>query len=638
MWLVGLLLLGLAALFPLWAIATIQGHARRLNELAARIAELEARLARQSTLEAVPPPPAEASPPPEPIPMTRAATAEPPPPVAPPPAAPVAPAPPAPAPRGGLTLEQLVGGVWLQNVGSVLLLFGAFFLILWGYTTGRLGPGLLVAAGVAVGLGFVWRGDRMARTVAGFGHALIGIGLGIVYLSLYLGHFTLDALPSAAAFPMLTLVALGSIVVGLHYGVQGIAVLGLIGAFVPQILAGTLPMRGFSMTPAALLGYMALVDAVAFALAARAGWSVLDLTALGFTAITWIASGPKTPWSWGLEAGVAALFALLGLAPLPRLVAVEGRVGVGALAVIAIAPLCLIACSWPFLAYANTQVSAAFLTVLAILYLLAALWVDVRRPERDLWRPLTAAATLFLTAALQRALGNEHTPMAWAIEGAVLVELGLTPGRGWLRFLGYVLLLIDAFWLFVGFSMAAFSAAGQAFFDAGAIRDLIVIAAMIWTGLRLGARRAALGIDERYAAEAWGLIASGLLMLWSATEARDFARSLERGRLPVPESVGGVPLARRVDTLASVLTSAAWTVQAVATFALGWLRSSAFLRWVGMGLLGLTVLKFLAVDLQQVDVFWRFLTAIAVGAVLLAVSYVYQRRPRDRASSGPPPA
>ena len=620
MWLLGMAVIGVILVLPLWAIATIQRHSRALDVLGKRIRELEARLAHHS-LEAASVREAIAAPAPERVPFSV--------PDAPPPTEPPAPA----SARPAASLEQLVGGVWLQNVGSVLLLVGAFFMILWGYTTGRFGPGVLVASGVIAGLGFIWRGDRMARSVPGFGHALIGVGLGAIYLSLYLGRFTLHALPAAAALPLLAFVSMASVAVGLHYRVQAIAVLGMIGAFVPQLLAGMLPLRGFSMTPAALLGYMALVDLVAFALAARAGWSALDLTALILTAVTWIVADPQVGWGWGVQIGLAALFALLGLAPVPRLAATAGRVGNGALAVIAVAPLCLIASSWPYLAYANARASAGFMVVLAVLYLVAALWVDARRHERDLWRPLSAAATLFLTVALQRGLGTENTPMAWAVEGAVLVELGLAPTRSWLRWLGYAVLLPAGIWLFC--VLVPSSGARGVFLDAHAIRDLVVIAAFTWTGFRLGARRELLGRDERNAPEAWGLAATGLLMMWSAVEVHDLARTIEGARLPEPESAGGTPLHQRVYTLSSALISTAWTAQALATFALGWLRGSAFLRWVGMGLLGTTTLKFLSLDLQQVDVFWRFLTAIAVGAVLLAISYVYQRRPRARGPIDP---
>ena len=64
------------------------------------------------------------------------------------------------------------------------------------------------------------------------------------------------------------------------------------------------------------------------------------------------------------------------------------------------------------------------------------------------------------------------------------------------------------------------------------------------------------------------------------------------------------------------------------------MRQSAFLRWSGLALTGITVLKFLLLDLQAVDVFWRFLTAIVVGVALLGVSYAYQRRSRAARGNG----
>ena len=85
---------------------------------------------------------------------------------------------------------------------------------------------------------------------------------------------------------------------------------------------------------------------------------------------------------------------------------------------------------------------------------------------------------------------------------------------------------------------------------------------------------------------------------------------------------------QQVGVLAAPFTSAGWLLQALVLLVLGWTRRSAFLRWAGLALTGITVLKFLVADLQTVDVFWRFLTAIVVGAALLGISYAYQRRAR----------
>jgi uncharacterized membrane protein len=113
------------------------------------------------------------------------------------------------------------------------------------------------------------------------------------------------------------------------------------------------------------------------------------------------------------------------------------------------------------------------------------------------------------------------------------------------------------------------------------------------------------------------------MLAWLGREGGHLARSLA-----IPASAVPGAGANRTRTLSAVFTSAGWMIQAVALLTIGWTRRTGFMRWLGLGLFGLTVIKFLLLDLQQVDVFWRFLTAILVGVALLAVSYLYQRRSR----------
>ena len=760
MWLLGFLVIAFVLIAPWWAVVVVRRQRRELRALRERLDLLELRVERErAPLTAVPPPGA--------------------------PDVPAAAVPPPPIPFHGFDstrAEELIGSVWLQNIGAVLLLLGVFFLILWGYTTGRFGPGVLVAAGVALGLALAWRGDRMARSLPLFGHALIGVGLGTIYLSLYLGHFTLHALPASVAFVSLLLVSIGSVAVGLRYRVQTIATLGVLGAFVPQLMAAWIPLKGFSMSPPGLLGYLAAVNAVVLLLAARAGWSGLDLAALFLSAVTWMAQFTHAPWGWGVQAGLSALFVALGLSPLPRLVQREDAVRGIDLAVIALAPFFLVAASWPLLASAPRWSSAEFLATLALVHLLAALWTDARRSERDLWRPLTGASVVFLAAALERALGQQYTPMAWCVEGTLLVWLGLRERGTWLRLCGYAVSLLGALWTLgtVFWPWAWDRQLVPAFYPAG-IRSLVVTVAVLSAGWLLGRGRENLTHDERSMPELWSALGNLLLLAWTGRECIHLALALEgqdgrwapmpvadgadtrvevlaaslmglawltqslvlvaRGRssgrgflrvcgylagalgalallggenmadgwrgnvIPVMHPIGMITLAglglvaalavtlasararlganerfmpevlttaasllmlgwigleanlaarsiegisgyprpnppvsreamTRVRVLAATFTSAGWLVQALVLLALGWVRRSAFLRWAGLGLAGITVLKFLVVDLQTVDVFWRFLTAIVVGAALLGVSYAYQRRARRATRTG----
>lgn len=802
---------------PIWAIARILSMGRDIRRLLGRIEDLEGRLTRvvravreqdsrtpdAAEAEALPLP--ETLPPPPPRPSAWQAFDTPtiasmpavdrvgsqdeaPEPGAvvavPAPAALAAPSPvSSPAPGPARSLEQQFGGIWLQNIGAVLLLLGVFFMILWGYTTGRFGPEVIVAAGVGMGLVLAWRGDRMSRQLPRLGHTFIGVGLGVIYLSLYLGHFTLRVLPAWLAFGLLTLVSFASILTGLRYRAQAIAALGVLGAFVPQFLAAWVPLKGFPMTPAGLVAYLAVVNLVVFGLAIRPGWSGLNLTSLLLGTFTWTFTFTGPTWGWGVEIALAALFALLGLGPVPRLARTTGPVRIIDQAIVAVAPLCLIAASWPMLAYSPRIPVAMLLFALAALYVGAASWVDARRPDQDLWRPLTGAATLFLTAALQRAVGTQNTPMAWCGEGALLVALGMSERGAWLRFCGYVVTGVGGLWMLGNLFFAPWDHHALPVFYAAGIRDLLCLGAvlagswvlgrgraqlsererfvpeiwtaagqlmfMMWAGreanhlayalegsggrwqrvpavtapagdlrrdslaaalvgaawlaqastlllmtvrpgraflrlcgyllsmvaalrvltglggidgwsndqipvlypagtvnlaavlglvvlaARLSRRRATLAGEERRMPEFWTVVAGVLTLAWTAREADHLARALEGIPGMYGRTLGDVdPAARaRVHVLAAAFTSVGWLAQAIVLLVLGWVRDSSFLRWTGLVLFGLTVLKFLAYDLQTVDVFWRFLTAIVVGAALLAVSYAYQRRNRA-ASAG----
>jgi uncharacterized membrane protein len=797
----GLLLLVLFVFLGLFFAAPLIMW-RRLLDLREKLGDLEARLRRlEGPAGAGAPPdaaPAPFAPPAPPATVLPAAVAppapgdwvtrvepaadpstrslEPSPAAAVPAALPVPPPPVAAAPPSSRSLEDTIGGTWMQNLGAVVLLLGTFLFILWGYSTGRIGPGVLVATGILLGLVSILWGDRLARSLPRLGHTFIGVGIGAVYLSLYLGHFTLQLLSRPVALVLLLLTSLGAFAAGLRYRVAGIAAFGVVGAFIPQLFSSWFSIRGFTLEPMALLGYLAIVDVLVFALAARAGWSGLDLAALLLTTLTWLTATSPGTGSWPLAIGLGVLYTALGFAPLPPLVRAEGRVRPLDLAVVACAPLALALTTWPWLSGAPRALAAGYLFALAALQLAAAAWVDARRPERDLWRPLTGAAVVFLTLGAQRLAGETYLALVWAFEGVLLVLLGLAPRSGWLRLCGHVvtgLAFLEALGTLGRRLAFAPDADALPFLHADALRGLGFIALLLAGAFALARARDRLAPLERWAPEAWTLAGNLLLLPWTWARCDELARVLQRlaleaatrpigtwdlpsrgalfvallgaawfahalvlvwrgthagrgflraggyamtalavlvasialgqpgarrlGGLPVVSSDGlvhvaslvlGIVLVARLvreratlaaaerrapevvaagfllvtllwssheanrlarlllegsmpsssgRNLAAALTSGAWLVEAILLLALGWRRTSPFLRWAGLVVLGVTLLKFMIHDLANADVFWRFLTAIAAGAAMLAVSFAYQRRLKARRAGEPPP-
>lgn len=68
-----------------------------------------------------------------------------------------------------------------------------------------------------------------------------------------------------------------------------------------------------------------------------------------------------------------------------------------------------------------------------------------------------------------------------------------------------------------------------------------------------------------------------------------------------------------------------WGVYAVALVVLGFVRQVPIMRYVGLGLLGVTVVKVLTIDLATVDRIWRIVSLLVTGLLAVGVSVGYAR-------------
>jgi uncharacterized membrane protein len=216
-------------------------------------------------------------------------------------------------------------------------------------------------------------------------------------------------------------------------------------------------------------------------------------------------------------------------------------------------------------------------------------------------------------------LGGALSALAWSVQGAGLVVLGLGGRRG-TRMVGYGLLAFAGGAAWIG----SLPLLWNNMFDGGIhggdfarwhLGSLTLLLAFVPVLLMID--RATRDRD-RLAPGEFGVlkfVTAGTLvtaLLWSSCEVGLLARNF------LPPG----------DVAVNAWASGAWTVLAILVFTLGWFRGSPFVRWLGIGTLGLTILKLLLFDLARVGAFWRFVTAIAVGCVLLARSYVDQRARR----------
>jgi uncharacterized membrane protein len=87
----------------------------------------------------------------------------------------------------------------------------------------------------------------------------------------------------------------------------------------------------------------------------------------------------------------------------------------------------------------------------------------------------------------------------------------------------------------------------------------------------------------------------------------------------------------------SLVISLLWTAFAATLLTAGLRLSSALLRWQGLALLAFVSLKVFFADLAFLRGFYRIISSIALGGVLIAISFFYQRRLARRAEGGDAP-
>lgn len=221
-----------------------------------------------------------------------------------------------------------------------------------------------------------------------------------------------------------------------------------------------------------------------------------------------------------------------------------------------------------------------------------------------------ALAFAFTATAVALAATAPWVTVGWAAEGAAVVWVGLAMRRTALRYGGALLLALAAARL-VLFQFAETISSFRPLLNARTAVGAFIVALMY----------AVAALERRYLATGGGEGGRGLGWVVAAN-------ALTVGLLTADiNSFWAVRDERVAAAFARELTiSLTWAVYAMGLIALGFWRSSPMLRYLALGLFGLTVAKMFAVDLRELDGAYRVAGFVTLGLVLLIASFLYQRR------------
>lgn len=177
------------------------------------------------------------------------------------------------------TFEQNIATKLPVWIGSVSLIFAAFFLVKYSIEFGWLGPvarvslGGLFAAGLLAAGQFISKRPELPNALR-ISQGLVGAGLVGLYVSLYAAINLYGLLPPVIGFAGMSVVTAMAVILSLKHG-QPIAVFGLIGGLLTPALIGSEEPNVI-----ALFTYLFLLFSGLFVVLIRKGWWALAIIAL----------------------------------------------------------------------------------------------------------------------------------------------------------------------------------------------------------------------------------------------------------------------------------------------------------------------------------------------------------------------
>jgi len=530
------------------------------------------------------------------------------------------------SPADERSLESRIGSQWFNRVGILAVLIAmAWFLKLavdnhWIGPLGRVVIGLVAGAGLTA-----WSESFRAKGYLAFSYSLKAVGTGILYLSLWAAFSLFHLIPAPVAFVAMILVTAFNGFMAWVQDAELLALYGIVGGLSTPLLVSTGGNHEIT-----LFSYLLLLDIAVLVLVALRPWSRLLFSA--FMGSVLFVTGWWLEYYTDAQLVRTALFLgcfFLIFAFAPRLMSLKSADDVHF-------------SGWDSLALVLMPIANAALGFLAF-YLMAeahrAAWIEpwtavgfaafymllLRLPARgglraspDLLSSLhLTAAVVFLTIAIPLKAEGRWLTIGWLVEGAALLWTASRTRNLVLRVLALLCLSIGLAALLV----VNPTASTMLFLNERFGTYCVAIAVFAFTAWVAWASKDEVepmsSIPWRSLAPITALIVNVLILLATCWEIDGFWWHVSWR--------GDMSLFDRYRIYAQFTYSAFFMAYGALLLGMGFWRRSAFLRWQALVLLAISIGKVFLYDVSELSQEFRILSFLGLGALLLAVSFVYQR-------------
>ena len=523
------------------------------------------------------------------------------------------------------SLESRIGSQWFNRIGILAMLIGMAWFLKFAIDNHWIGPLGRVLIGMIAGAGLIaWSQRFLAKGYQAFSYSLKAVGSGTLYLSLWAAFSLYQLIPSAVALvAMIAVTAFNGYLAWLQ-DAELLALYAIVGGLSTPLLLST--GENHEVT---LFSYLLMLDLAVLVLTALRSWSRILVGAYAGTVLFvlgWALRFYSKEAEGTTASFVLCFFLLFALAPrLVRLRNEDERSASGwdALALVVL-PLLNAALGFVgFLAIfdpARGAWTAAWLAVGFAAFYLALLRLPAIGPLHKTPVVLSglhlAAAVVFLTLAIPLKTQGRWLTIGWLVEGAALLWGSVRLRSKLLQGLAILCLVLGLIALVVIEPGLAAMPVFNARFGAYAVG----IAVFAFVGL-LAWRTHETVPDE---AALWTQIAAVAALIVNALIL--LAVSLEIHNYWWQQRWHGDWTQMHDFRMDAQFSYSTWFMLFGAMLlGVGFWRRSAFVRWQALVLVAVAIGKVFLVDMGELSQGYRILSFLGLGALLLGVSFVYQR-------------
>ena len=531
------------------------------------------------------------------------------------------------------SLESRIGSQWFNRVGILAMLIGVAWFLKLAFDNRWIGPLGRILIGLIAGAALIaWSERFQRRGFAAFSYSLKAVGSGALYLSLWAAYSLYALLPPGAVFAAMIAVTAFNGFMSWIRDAELLALYAIVGALSTPLLVST----GINHE-IALFTYLLILDLAVLVLVALRPWSRLLFAAFLGTVIFvfgWWMEFYTQAQAVRTAVFLACFFLIFALAP--RLVKLGENAGPSAWDNLAVVVLPIVNSGLAFLAFYNlldpsaTNWAGPWLAVVFAAFYLLLLRLPARGAVRASPALLSALhlaiAVVFLTIAIPLKTHGAWLTIGWLAEGAALLWLASRLRQRLVETLALICLALGLIALLV---LNPFTSITAPFFNqrfgtyVAAIAIFAFVARLAWKsgeghGNEHGPEHGPGPLASGFAlAPIATIVINGLILLAVSLEIHSYWWSLRWS---------GAPSEFYNYRIYSQFSYSAFFMLFGATLlAIGFWRRSSFLRWQALILLAVTIAKVFLVDIGQLSQGLRIVSFLGLGALLLAVSYIYQR-------------